>query len=267
MRLSIFTTITNPEERQDPWMEALESFNDLADEVIVINGGLPFSVDIGFKFPKINEIEMPMPDNWAWEELPKRVNAGLEASTGDWAISMDIDWMFHEDDFKRIREQLESIGDPVAAFQKAGFYGTGTYMKGYMPIAVNKRMYSELIKFGSVGDHDDNLVTPIYADYKNDKGVWVGIIPEKIAKVGIQFFNFDYTFKDDKAIEDCAFKASMARVRSFGKQDWGISREEAFTITKSKLRARALTATPIALDKLPKYIQKRASKYYESKNN
>ena len=33
--ISIFTTMTKPEERMDPWKEALNCYNDLADEVIV----------------------------------------------------------------------------------------------------------------------------------------------------------------------------------------------------------------------------------------
>ena len=36
MKISIFTSMTNPEERMDPWKEALECYNDFADEVIVV---------------------------------------------------------------------------------------------------------------------------------------------------------------------------------------------------------------------------------------
>ena len=35
MKLSIFTSMTNPQERNDPWKEALECYNDFADEVIM----------------------------------------------------------------------------------------------------------------------------------------------------------------------------------------------------------------------------------------
>ena len=33
-KLSIATTYTNPEERMDPWKEALACYEDLADEVV-----------------------------------------------------------------------------------------------------------------------------------------------------------------------------------------------------------------------------------------
>ena len=32
--LTIFTTMTNPESRNDPWREALECYNHFADEVV-----------------------------------------------------------------------------------------------------------------------------------------------------------------------------------------------------------------------------------------
>ena len=36
MKISIFTTMTNPEERMDPWEEALECYKSFADEVVVV---------------------------------------------------------------------------------------------------------------------------------------------------------------------------------------------------------------------------------------
>ena len=36
MKVSIFTTMTNPEERMDPWKEALNCYESIADEVIVV---------------------------------------------------------------------------------------------------------------------------------------------------------------------------------------------------------------------------------------
>ena len=33
--LSVVTTMTNPEDRNDPWKEALDCYNQLADELVV----------------------------------------------------------------------------------------------------------------------------------------------------------------------------------------------------------------------------------------
>ena len=39
--LSIFTTMTDPEKRNDPWKEALDCYNFFADEVIVVGDDWP----------------------------------------------------------------------------------------------------------------------------------------------------------------------------------------------------------------------------------
>ena len=36
MKISIFTSMTNPEERKDPWKEAIQCYEDLADELITV---------------------------------------------------------------------------------------------------------------------------------------------------------------------------------------------------------------------------------------
>ena len=35
MKVSVFTTYTNPEIRKDPWIEATNCYKDFADELIV----------------------------------------------------------------------------------------------------------------------------------------------------------------------------------------------------------------------------------------
>ena len=36
MKISIFTTMTNPEKRMDPYKEALKCYEDFADEIIIV---------------------------------------------------------------------------------------------------------------------------------------------------------------------------------------------------------------------------------------
>ena len=50
--LSIFTTMTNPEERNDPWKESLNCYNSTADEVVVVGEDWPKEFDWGI-FNKI----------------------------------------------------------------------------------------------------------------------------------------------------------------------------------------------------------------------
>src|SRR3990167_6150005 len=110
MKLSIIATVTNPVKRQDPWLEALECYLDLADQVVIVNGGTPFTFENITKIPDpdrdadITFVNLEWPYEWSWEELPRHLNAGLEQATGDWVIKCDIDYFFHEKDHTRIRE-------------------------------------------------------------------------------------------------------------------------------------------------------------------
>ena len=87
MNLSIFTSMTNPEERMDPWKEAMSCYGDLADEVIITGEDWP--------------------ENFKWDHIGKVFHEGFEKSTGDWGIRMDIDYLFHENDFEYIRDFLK----------------------------------------------------------------------------------------------------------------------------------------------------------------
>ena len=41
MKLSVFTTMTDPESRNDPYKEALKCYEDLGDELIVVGKDCP----------------------------------------------------------------------------------------------------------------------------------------------------------------------------------------------------------------------------------
>ena len=108
MKISIFTSMTNPEERQDPWKEALNCYEDFADEVITVGEDWP--------------------EEFSWDYIGQTFQKGLETSTGDWAIRMDLDYFFHEKDFDYIRKFLEKNNHhPVVAFPKRQFFTADRY--------------------------------------------------------------------------------------------------------------------------------------------
>ena len=49
--LSVVTTMTNPEDRNDPWKEALDCYNQIADELVVVGEDWPYE----FKFDHIGK--------------------------------------------------------------------------------------------------------------------------------------------------------------------------------------------------------------------
>ena len=85
-KVSIITTMTDPDSRKDPWKEALQCYNDIADEVIVVGEDWP--------------------DEFDWSHIGKTFQEGFDKATGDWVIRMDLDYFFHENIFK-IRKMLQ----------------------------------------------------------------------------------------------------------------------------------------------------------------
>ena len=49
MKLSIFTSMTKPDERNDPWKEAMECYRDFADEVVVVGEKWPKEFTFEFR--------------------------------------------------------------------------------------------------------------------------------------------------------------------------------------------------------------------------
>ena len=76
MKISIFTSMTNPEARKDPWNEALECYEDLGDEVIIVG--------------------KDWPEKFVWDHIGKTFQEGFDKSSGDWAIRMDLDYFLEK---------------------------------------------------------------------------------------------------------------------------------------------------------------------------
>lgn len=263
--------LTNPEERGDPWIEALSSYFDFADQVVIVNGGKNFEFDQYERVKSLNKrdidftiVNLPWPDDWGMEEFPKHLNAGLKECTGDWVLKLDIDQIIHEDDFENIRHFLELSNDPIAALHKVNFYEGKRYSKGYMPMAINKKLMGNQIMFGADGPLDNDYSCPVIVDHIHGDGVPVGTKPGNCTIIPVNFWNFDYTFKTEKQRKEQFFKASMARKKSWGKTEWGETPDEAYEIFSNMFRTRLLSAVPCPISDLPKYIRERCRKFYET---
>ena len=121
--LSIFTTMTNPEERGDPWKEALDCYNSLADEVVVVGEEWPYE----FKF----------------DHIGKTFQEGFNKASGDWVIRMDLDYFFHENDFVKLKQILKkNIEYPSIAFPQYQFFTPDRFqVKTKLCIALNKKYF------------------------------------------------------------------------------------------------------------------------------
>lgn len=264
MKLSILTTITNPQERQDPYEEAIESYCDLADEVVIVDGSLDCPSKPVTKH-KTKVICNYWPYDWSWEKLPKQLNEGLFQCTGDWVIKLDIDQMFHEDSIKPVRKILTEILStnpdiPIVTFQKFSLYPFSKYrQKGAMAIAINLKTYRKDIAFGIDKNKITDLCYPIKVEGIDSNGVFYGKLLENTDgyKSGLPFWNFDYTFKTQQLVQSEFFRFSQAYYRFFKVWKWGQTEEESFDIFINMMKGRLKSCPYVIKDfnKLPKYIR------------
>ena len=195
MKLSILTMVTKPEERQDKWWEALMNYNDLADEVIVVNGGpeLKFNHSI---YPKIREVFLPWKDDWEYPELPKHLNFGKSFCTGDWILKLDIDHFVHESQFRVLRNIITETDDGIdlLKMRKINFsVNMKYYAKGSQPIIFRNKPN---IGFGFIEDFPDgDLCIPMEVTDSTSE-VWVGKTL-RAENTEICYWNFSYTFKTE----------------------------------------------------------------------
>lgn len=255
MTLSIIVITANPTEKQYAWREALASYSDLADEVVVVDGGTEV-----LEMPHNGRlIHVPDPEVWNWAEHAKRLNLGLKEATGDWVIKCDIDWMFHENDRGKIREKLSRINQQiaVATFQKKTFYPFRKYLqKGSVPIAIRKE-FKDKVKFGKDPDSYTDLTYPIYWDGTFDEhGVELGKLVREYewAKTGETVWNFDYTFKTFDVAKKMFLRGSQAHKVYYGESNWGEDEEQALQAFLANMRGKTSKAIPMDINILPKYI-------------
>jgi len=277
MKLSIITTITNPTLNQYAWREAIENYLELADEVIVVNGGkklihslLPKNLFNNIVSNKLKIIDVPWPKQWHWSELPVHLNAGLEAATGDWVIKTDIDYFFHDKDFSSIRYALENPAKNymVASFVKRVIVNKhGLYRKVNLPIAINKAMVSDTIKFGIDFNEKSDWCMPILVnnypqsfdigDKINDVPVGRLVTPPMIYETEIDVWNYDSIFRTKDKQKEVFWRFAQAYATAFDKS-WGTTPKQAFQYWVNMMKGRIdRKLHPIGLESHPKHIQER----------
>jgi hypothetical protein len=256
-KLSIFTTITNPFERMDPYLEAIESYLDLADEVVIMNGDhsehLPHFHRIFGKLDKSDKIKVVTrywPDEFPWEFIGQQFQRGYDACTGDWVIRADLDYIFHERDMGKIRTFLEILSandTPAASFWKYQFLLVDGYqIKSRPVIAINKRKFGNRIKLNGGGD----LCAPTLDGYE--------LTSDMVPEIRCPIYNYDFCFKTQGVVAQDFSRFTRAWNRHFG--DWpfgGPTPEMALQGFKEMMLGRftGRERQHIALEKHPKYIQ------------
>lgn len=278
-KISIFTTLGNvgnaPDYWQYAWREAIQSYLDFADEVVIVSGmdgkqdveemlGLILDTnDVEEK--KIKFVNLPWPYDFSWPDIAKHFNAGLEACTGDWVMKMDIDYVIHENDMEDLRHQLgiyihenwmacSFVKFTVLAKDKA-------YQKVHIPFILNRYSAPKSIKFGIATDADTAWGYPIMAtDIDSKTGLPVGrqLPPGVVRPTGINIWNYDNTFRDIERTKEHFLRFSKARAEAGFGWDWGKDENEALKVFCRMMRSRLSKLTkPLSPTAHPKYMRER----------
>ena len=130
MKISIFTSMTNPKERMDPWKESLSCYEDFSDELVIVGE------DWDYEFN--------------WVKIGNVFQDGFDKCSRDWVIRMDLDYFFHENDLNTLRKSLNKYkGSPAITFKIYNFILD--IIKIFNQITWDKRLYPN-IKLNGGGD-------------------------------------------------------------------------------------------------------------------
>lgn len=254
MRLSAFTAVTKPEERQDIWRESLSSALAWTDILVVVCGHKDdqdlILTWVEENYPdRLGDVVTPYlewPEEWHWSELALHLNWALPYCQGEWAIRFDIDYVFADDIGDELRMMLTYGEHKVCTFQKmSAVLAHRFYEKGGVQLAINLK--SKNVLFGKTDKYTD-LCVPIQWDGESRDvfGVPVGrlLTDEEVGRTRQYFYNYDYTFKTkDFTIKEFA-RFARAHKRYFGSTKWGQNEKQSIDkfihMMKERLRIRCI---------------------------
>ena len=227
--LSIFTTMTNPEKRNDPWREALDCYKDFADEVVITG--------------------QDWPEEFKWDLIGKVFHQGFEESSKDWAIRMDLDYFFHENDKQKLYRYLKKYDDyPAIAFPQYQIFTRDRYqIKTRICLAFNKKKFPD-IKLNGGGDL--TLAT------LNGKL----IEPRSVPNINIPIYQYESSFRTRELISKDRARFARAWFRHFNDYGdrGGETPEKAFDAWFEMIKKRYTKHTfQIKDSEHPKYIKER----------
>lgn len=201
MTLGIFTTVTDPFRRGDNAKDALNCYRDLADEVVVINGG-----GTNLNTDGIIEVRHAWKREFDWQFIGQQFTRGYQNLRTDWCIHADLDMIFHQRDFGKIRQALKDYPSaPAVSFYKWQFILPDRYnLKSRLMLAVNKKAYGSRITFSGAGD----LCQP----QLDGRDLNLAEMPQ----AGVAFYNYEKLTKTKKQIMDDQGRMERAYKRHFG---------------------------------------------------
>ncbi len=183
--ISIFTTMTNPDDRNDPWKESLNCYHSFADEVVVVGKDWPEEFD--------------------WGIFNKIYQNGFDKCTTDWVMRMDLDYFIHENDFDEIKNNINKFkNSPAIVMPQYQFFTHDRYqIKTKLCLLLNKKKFPEIKLNGGT----DRMLATLNGElltYKN------------VPQIKTPIWQYDSMFRTKKIISDDRARFARAWRRTFG---------------------------------------------------
>lgn len=270
MKISGFVCVLNPEYWSFPYLEAIQSYLDCFDEVVVVDGGsTDGSLEKIKKIPNWDKIKIVHLD-WPWEykqrEYSKHYNFGFDNCTGDWIFKLDCDWIFHETDIKTFRNQLElQVNNPnimAVTMPKLTMLNRSRYhFKGKMINGIHMKFYRDKIKSGVIQSNQNKSDwTDLIRVKKEKDGVYYGdLIPNKnVMGIDLTIYNYDCFFRNKEKCKVWYERAAKAYRDESGYPLYGEEGKEwEMWCGMMRMRMEQVHSRELKITAHPKYIREK----------
>ena len=174
----------NPEERMDPWKEALQCYNSITNDIVIVGQDLE--------------------EEFKWNALGKMFQEGFDKSEGDWVINLSVDMFLHENDIDKLIKLIKLYPDePAIALPKYKFFEPERYqIKSFETIILNKKKYKNIL-FNGGGD----LALPTLDN--------VVLNQSTVKHIEVPLWNYDTTFRTKDIIAKDRARFARAWFREF----------------------------------------------------
>lgn len=223
-KLSAHVNITNPLEMGYPYLESIKSFANLCDEVIVVDGG---SNDGSLKkIKEISKVKIIEGEKWEydfdWKVMPRNLQIGLEACTGDWAFKFDVDYIFHEDNVKKMKDEIAKAHLAAIELEKVNSVLVSKFFsKNFYPFLINKKDFKKVsYGFGKTAGSTYGLSFLFPINIKETKnginyGEFIRMDNMRLHRINIPVYTYDFTFMTKKQVKEQRerFEGSLAKYK------------------------------------------------------
>lgn len=105
--ISAFTISKNVESQGYPYLESIQSFLPVIDEMIVVDSSTDGSTEkIQALSDKIRIVKEPWEDNWYYWRMNHNFDRGFRECRGDIVMKFDLDRVLHEDGVGKLKENF-----------------------------------------------------------------------------------------------------------------------------------------------------------------